>query len=370
MSGGARPLHIGIDARELLGRPTGVGRFLREVLQVWSRSAPSMHRFTLFAPAALPAWTAALGSRFSAAVAPASVGGTWWEQMHLPRLVTAARADVLFAPGYTAPLRLSQPSVLAVYDVSFFAHPEWFTWREGLRRRRLTRAAARRARTVVTISEFSAAEIERWLGIPQQRIRIARPGSPPAQAAASDRPPLVLFVGSLFNRRRLPELIGGFARAAARVPNARLVLVGDNRTSPRIDPIALAAQRGVADRVEWREYISDDELNHLYRSARVFAFLSDYEGFAMTPLEAIAHGAAPVLLDIPVAREIYGRAARLVQPDLEEISQAFVDLLTNEAAREALLAEGRRLLDRYSWSDAASQVLDAIERSADSSATA
>jgi glycosyltransferase involved in cell wall biosynthesis len=358
----SRPLHIGVDARELLGHPTGVGRFLGEILRVWSESADTPHRFSLFAPAALPTWTTALGPRFSVHVAPGTRAGTWWEQVDLPHLVKAAGADVLFAPGYTAPVRLSVPSVLVIHDVSFFARPEWFGWREGLRRRWLTKAAARRAHGVVTVSEFSAGEIERWIGIPRDRIHIVRHGRPRVQpAAAGARPPLVLFVGSLFNRRRLPELVAAFARTAARVPDARLVLVGDNRTNPRIDPLALADGLGLTGRVEWRAYVPDEELERLYNAARVFAFLSDYEGFAMTPLEALTHGAAPVLLDTPVAREVYGPAARLVPPDVEQIAGAFVELLTDEPARAALVAEGRRLMDRYSWTDAASRVLDVLE---------
>ena len=128
------------------------------------------------------------------------------------------------------------------------------------------------------------------------------------------------------------------------------------------DPLSLADQLGLTGRVEWRAYVPDDELEHLYNSARVFAFLSDYEGFAMTPLEALTHGAAPVLLDTAVAREVYGPAARLVQPDVDEIAGAIIDLLTDEPARAMLVSEGRRLMDRYSWTEAASRVLDAIER--------
>jgi glycosyltransferase involved in cell wall biosynthesis len=273
--------------------------------------------------------------------------------------------DILFAPGYTAPLRLRCPSVLIVHDVSFFAHPEWFSWREGLRRRWLTRASARRAARVVTVSEFSASEIEHWLGVPRSRIVVVPHGAPVAgDAAGKPRQPIVLFVGSLFNRRRLPELIDGFARAHARLAGARLILVGDNRTSPPVDPRALANNAGVAGAVDWREYVTDDELAGLYDSARVFAFLSDYEGFALTPMEALAHGAPLVLLDTPVGREIYESAARFVPPRADAIGDALTALLTDDAAHGDLVAAGQRLLGRYSWDRAAARVLEVLEQSA------
>jgi glycosyltransferase involved in cell wall biosynthesis len=360
------PLHIGIDGRELLGRPTGVGRYLAALLGVWAADERQRHRFTVFLPADPPVALARLSPRITWSIEPAARAGTWWEQTRLARAATGAGVNVFFAAGYTAPLTLRCPTVVAIYDVSFSAHPEWFGWREGLRRRWLTRASARRARTVISISEFSAAEIVRYLGIPRDRIRLAPPGAPAVGAPAVDdgRRPLVLFVGSLFNRRRIPELLRGFALAAARVPEARLVIVGDNRTNPRLDPLALARELGVAGRVECRAYVADVELQSLYRSARVFAFLSDYEGFGMTPLEAIACGVPPVLLDTPVSREVYGDGARFVPPDPEAISQALTTLLLDDGARAALVAAGRRRLEHFSWPRAAAVVLQALEQAA------
>jgi glycosyltransferase involved in cell wall biosynthesis len=360
--GARRRLHIGIDARELIGRPTGVGRYLSELLKNWAAASDIGHRFTLFLNGPPPDWVAGLGPRFACTVHPDVRAGTQWEQLVLPRLIERAHVDVFFAPGYTAPLRCRRPSVVVVHDVSFFAHPEWFSWREGLRRRLLTRASARRARTVITVSEFSATEIVRFLGVPRTQVVVVPHGSPACRFHDDrERLPTVLFVGSLFNRRRIPELIAGFARACRRVPGARLVLVGDNRTSPRVEPLEIARQRGVETAVETREYVSDFELDRLYGSARVFAFLSDYEGFGMTPLEALAHGVPSVLLDTPVAREIYEGAAKFVPAREDAIGDALTSLLTDDEERTRLLVEGRRLLARHSWERAAAAVLQVLE---------
>ena len=359
-----RPLHIAIDGRELTGRATGVGRYLQEFLRVWA-NRPAGHRYTVILPSAPTPEFRALGDRLTWRVEPAASAGTWWEQTRLRRALRDERPDVFFAVGYTAPLRLPCPFVVTVHDVSFWAHPEWFSAREGWRRRWLTRAAARRASRVLTVSEFSACEIVRHLGVPRSKILLAPPGAPAADAGnAGPRESLVLSVGSLFNRRRVPDLIRAFARTAAALPDARLVLVGDDRSVPRIDPMALAADLGIGDRVDWRQYVDDAELHALYRRARVFAFLSQYEGFAMTPLEAIAHGAPPVLLDTAVAREIYADAAVYVAPGPAAASEAMTRLLTDEGLRTTLLAAGRRRLDEYSWSRSAQVTLRALEEAA------
>jgi glycosyltransferase involved in cell wall biosynthesis len=218
---------------------------------------------------------------------------------------------------------------------------------------------------VVTASAFSAREIGRYLGIPASRIVVVPAGiTRPDHEIAEPKAPVVLFVGSLFNRRRVPEMIRGFALTAARVPSARLVLVGDNRTRPVIDPIALASDLDIADRVEWTRYVPDAELARLYQTASVFTFLSDYEGFAMTPMEAMAHGAVPILLDTEVAREVYADAARFVTAAPEDIARAMVTLLTDPPARAALLDAGRARLAQFSWPRAAAAVRGVIERAA------
>jgi glycosyltransferase involved in cell wall biosynthesis len=176
----------------------------------------------------------------------------------------------------------------------------------------------------------------------------------------------VLYVGTLLNRRHIPDLLQGFAVAQTRVPGARLVLVGANRTHPRLDVGALAARLGIAGRVDWRGYVSEAELDRLYSSARVFAFLSDYEGFAMTPMEALARGTPAVMLDTPVTREVYGDGARRVQATPDEIGESLALLLVDDAAHAAVLAAGQARLRDLSWGRTAATILRALEEAAGS----
>ena len=296
-----------------------------------------------------------------------------WEQFTLPRLVARARADVLFAPGYTGPVLGSLaaafggadvPMVVAIHDVSFAAHPEWFSWREGRRRRLVTRLAARKAARVITISDFSKQEIVRHLGVSAARVDVTYVGrtllTPPAPSH-SDEGPTVLFVGSLFNRRHIPELLTGFEHVARKHPLARLVLVGDNRTRPFIDVDQLIAQSPVRDRIRALAYVGDAELASLYQRARAFVFLSEYEGFAMTPLEALGCGVPVVLLDTEVAREIYGPAATYVErPDPVLIAAGLERALFDEEERTRTLSAAATQLERYSWRECAQRTLQVL----------
>jgi glycosyltransferase involved in cell wall biosynthesis len=362
-------MKVAVDARELAGNRTGVGTYLSHLLERWTASQDAQrHEWHLFAhrPVKEPGGFAVHAVRGS--------GGTQWEQFALARALARHRPDVLFAPGYSAPLMAAAPVALAIHDVSFAAHPEWFSFREGVRRRLLTAWSARRARVVLTDSKFSQDEIVEHIGIPSAKIRVIPLGTThraggDAGTAPARREPIVLFVGSIFRRRHVDTLIAVFVNhVAARVPASRLEIVGENRLNPPDDPARVLRDcpPAVARRVTLRSYVDEATLADLYRRAAVFAFLSEYEGFGLTPLEALAAGVPPVVLDTPVAREVYGEAARYVPgiADPHPLADALTELLTDTAARDRLLAAAVHVLARYDWDRTAAATLQAIEEAA------
>lgn len=361
-------MRVAVDARELTGKPTGVGRYLRELLVEWSESADARrHEWTLYAPSA-PDVPAAFSRRTR--LLPGA-GGTRWEQWTLARALATDRPDVLFAPGYTAPLAAPCPVAVAIHDVSFAARPDWFSAREGARRRFVTRWTARRARVVLTISEFSKREIVAHLGIPPGRIRVTPLGiRRPSAPGTEPREAMVLYVGSIFARRHVDLLVAAFVgHVAAEVPDARLEIVGENRlpAGVSVDRALGAAPAEVRARIRFRSYVDQATLDDLYGRASVFVFLSEYEGFGFTPLEAMAHGVAPVVLDTPVSREAYGDAVQRLAlgPDtVDALGRTLVDLLTRPAARVSLLADAPAVLSRYDWTRAAALTLAALEDAA------
>ena len=362
-----KPLRIAIDARELAGHVTGVGSYLLGMLPFWLSEAGVRLTLVSHRPLAphvdrVPGIDAAVR-----VVKPDRVGGTRWEQLVLPRVVTPATADVLFAPAYTAPLLARVPYVVTIHDVSFAAHPDWFAPRERWRRNVLTRRAARNARAVVTVSEFSASEITARLGIARSRVHVspvAAPVRPGTTWPIASREPIVVYVGSIFSRRRIPDLIAAFERTARDRPAARLVIAGANRTWPHDDIAGLIARSAAASRISWLQGASNHEISSLLARASVSAFLSEYEGFALTPFEALAHGVPPVLLDTPVAREVYRDAAVYVaKGDIDGTAATLGRLLDSSADRAALVERSAPMWTRYDASRAARDTL-ALLRSA------
>jgi glycosyltransferase involved in cell wall biosynthesis len=353
-------MRIGVDAREIVGQATGVGRYLSGLLAEWAASgAAKRHDFILYAHAPMPT----APPQFQTRVLPGT-SGTWWQQVTLPSAARADNLDVFFAPQYTSPVFMTTPTVVVIYDVSFAAHPEWFRTREGVRLRTLARQSAYSARAVVTISEFSKREIVEHLRVDARDVHVIPPGIPvrPAPANAS-RGPRLLYAGSIFNRRHVPDLIRAFGAVARTHPDATLDIVGDNRTYPFEDIAAAIGREERSSNITWHSYASDALLAELYAKARAFAFLSEYEGLGLTPLEALAAGVPSVLYDTAIARESCGAAALYVrQHDRSSLARAIEQIMFDERTRAELMTAASVTSAKYAWPRAARETLELIER--------
>jgi glycosyltransferase involved in cell wall biosynthesis len=225
-------------------------------------------------------------------------------------------------------------------------------------KRRLYPWAIRHARAIVAISEFAKAEARTHLDADPARIRVIHsgPGLPAAAAEASTpntAEPYFLFVGNLTASKNLPFLIDSFGAAEV---DARLVLVG--RPGERFSDIREAIARSSRqDLIEMRHEVQDDELDLLYTQALALLLPSRYEGFALTPLEAMARGCPVLASDIPAVREISEGGAWLLPVDNAE---AWTDAMRRVVAypelRASLRERGAQTAAGYSWHETARQL--------------
>lgn len=374
IAGGAdRPLRIGVDARELQGRPTGVGRYLRNLLRGFTRD----HGDTVVAYVSgePPADRVLDHPLVQVRALPRMRPGLAWQQLRLPRAARADRLDVFFAPAYTCPWFLDLPCVTTVHDLSFFALPEDFGWSDGLRRRLSVAASVGVSARVIAVSDFTRREIEARFPAAATRVVSIGHGAdddlpdPPlradARARLGVRGPLILTVGTVFGRRRLPVLLRAIARLRSRFAGLRLEVVGDVRAHPPFDGPALARRLGLGDSVRFSGFVDEAGLADRYAAADAAVFLSAYEGFGLPALEAMARGVPVVVSDRPALNEIFGDAA--LQAPLEDehaIADAIGRLLDDEAVRRHFIHRGRNVAARHSWTLAARQTRDVLQAAA------
>ena len=296
------------------------------------------------------------------------------DHVHVPRAAARVGADVLHSLASTGPLAGRTPRVVTVHDLHYRTQPEAHFGLRGLGMRVLVPAAARRSRRIVVPSSATAADVERLLGVARERIDVIpeAPGHPPRPAARSRAEvrgelgamddPLLLTVSAKRPHKNLARLI----RAVARLePGRRPLLVMPGYATPyECELRTLAEELGVAEHMRFLGWLSDQELEDLYRSADAFVFPSLSEGFGLPVLEAMARGVPVATSGRTSLAEVAGEAALLFDPDDEgSIADAIDRLLHEEGLSARLAGAGLGRAARFTW-DAAAELTVASYRRA------
>jgi glycosyltransferase involved in cell wall biosynthesis len=367
-------VRIGIDARELQGRPTGVGRYLRNLIGTWLRSTDDSLILYFNGPAPVdPVLDHPRVERRPLGDLPAR--GLVWQELRLPRAARRDRLNVFFAPAYSCPLSLAVPRVTTVHDMSFFSIPDDFSVGDALRRRVLVAMSLRASRHVIAVSDFTRREVlSRFPEMAGRITSILHGGNddpspaPPREAslaALAVRGPFLVSVGSILNRRRLPILLQAVALLRSRHPRILLDVVGENRTHPSLDLGALVSGFGLESHVRLLGFLSEEQLALRYAAADIAVYLSEYEGFGLPVIEAMARG-VPVVTSIrPATGELFAEAAMLADPsDAVAVAGAIQQVLDQPGRAADLAARGRALVARLTWAKAAAATRDVLAAAA------
>lgn len=358
-------VRVAVNVEQLLHEaPGGIGRYTAELLRLLPAHGVAVtpftarhtradveralraHDLTGLDPVILPL--------------PAAVLYDAWHVLGIAGpLRRVAPVDLVHAPSPAVPPTGKVPLVVTVHDAAPMVMPEAFTRRGVIFHRQGFAAAAKRARLVIAVSEFSADEIATHTPIPRDRIRVVPNGVDLVRATAEqvdetrrtfgiDDRPYVFWAGTFQPRKNVRVLLDAFARLDPDAVPHRLVLAGPPGWKPDDEDGEVARQLG--DRVRLLGPVAREHIFPLFAGADLFAFPSRHEGFGIPVVEAMAQGTAVVCADIPALREVAGDAARFVPPDdLTGWVDALRTLLTDDAARAALVALGYERVARYSW---------------------
>jgi glycosyltransferase involved in cell wall biosynthesis len=365
-------MRISIDATGLGGPKTGTAVYLTEILAVWNRNRSINHEFVIFAtPKALHHLRAlGLDSRFRFVEAPNNRHlRSLWQQSVMAWHVRRMRVVVHWGAGFVLPLLSRKPMVVTVYDLTFQLFP---SVHERIKRYyfpAMIRAAVRKAQQVIAISAATRDDLQRLL--PQSRgkttVTLLAPRQLATQAVTNDPgdagdESYVLFVGTVEPRKNLERLISawrGLEPASRR--GARLMIVG--AMGWLVDGIR--RDTSIADAIEFKGFVTDDELARLLRGATAFVYPSLYEGFGLPVLEAMAQGIPVLTSNVGATREVADGAALLVDPEsTSSIRDGLARLLSDEALRQELSRLGLERAAAFSWERTAQETLAVIEMAA------
>ncbi len=359
-------MRIALDAIPLVANKTGVGHYT-DALAEWLARTHHDHQYELVSPFDFHFPNghqppANLHKRFTP-VHP--LLRKWW-LVGLPTLLRLSPFDLFHGTNYCIPVFAPCPTVVTIHDLSLYAQTTTHEANNVTRGKRRIPIMARRADMIIAPSEATKREIEHYLRIPAERIRVvyeaARPKMqplPPADCAAVlqkhgiDRPYL-LYTGTIEPRKNLLKLLRAYSEIIHTTEHRlKLVLCGGRGWLDN-EIFDLVTALNLQEMVQFTGYVEDEDLPALYSACEVFVYPSLYEGFGLPPLEAMACGAPVVTSNTSSLPEVVGNAGVMVSPhEASELAQALVNLLNDPAQRGHLRQAGLARAQLFSWERAA-----------------
>lgn len=282
------------------------------------------------------------------------------------------RPDVFFAPNINFLPRFGDrlKTILTIHDLSFRAHPDFFTFRQRIWHRLVgLKTSIETADTVVSVSRSTRADVLDYFDITQNKVSVIHPGVDESfedfdftdqkekkLRKKFDLPSqdFVLCLATLEPRKNLQTLIKAFE--LVKRDDLHLVLVGSKgwkykKILQRID------KSKSTDCIHWFGSCRRENRVYLYNLASVFVYPSYFEGFGLPPLEALASGTPVITSQTTSLPEVVKNAGILVDPRRpEEFAEAIEMVLKNEDLRRKLIEEGKEQSSKFSWSKAASKL--------------
>ena len=376
----ARPLRVGLNLFYLLADSGGAGRYAHELIPALLEQEPGIE-LTAFvnrdAPASLleAPWAARvrwvrsrIGLGFVALPLP-------YQQVVLPARAVARRLDVVHGLANVVPVAAPRlRTVVTLLDITWIHHPEALPHRvRGDVMKRVSLACARRADRVLAISHAARDDFVATIALDPARIDVTPLGAPSDGAAVTPTPegelrarlgigpgPLVLCVAQKRPHKNLHALV----RALALLGRDDVRLVVPGRPTAYEDELrTLAAQLGVGERVHLPDWVSEQDLEGLYRAAACFALPSFMEGFGLPLLEAMRREVPVACSDRSALREVAGDAAALFDPDdASAMARAIARILDEPGFAARLRKAGLERCRQFTWARTARATLASYRR--------
>lgn len=336
-----------IDARRAERDRTGVGNYVRAIIDSWPTEEPGAVALVSSDDASFNA-----GS-----VVSKNLGrSVLW---HVRAAVMSLRAGAAyFSPeSLLVPILLGHRSVLTVHDITPITHPQQHTFKNRLVHNLLLGLAIRRVRRIATPTDAVTAELQKAYPRYATKMVTVTEGLRALPTGAEDshrdlREPYILYVGTVEPRKNVLIAIEAFLEAAPD-PFKFIITgkIGWLSASERATFLKLIG----SDRVEHLGYVPDEALHHLYEHASAFVYVSEAEGFGLPVLEALSYGLPVIHSDDPALVEVArGHGLEVPLASLRKsLGQAFssIDELIEEDTSRVRARRSHAM--SYNWSTTA-----------------
>jgi glycosyltransferase involved in cell wall biosynthesis len=284
-----------------------------------------------------------------------------WEKFVFPNQVKTQKADIVWSPHPTISIIPNIQHIMTVHDVIYWRLPEYIpNWRVRLYIQLLAQSIIK-ASQIITISEFSAKEIEDVFSVPSKNIPIISPASPKLSIINLEKltqDKYIFYEGGLDIRKNVSKLIEAFSLIADKYKDLNLYIAGKYFESPIIPNLpALIEQYTLQDRVKLLGYISDEDMISYIKYAEALVYPSLYEGFGIPILEGCGLGTPVITSNIGAMKEVGAEAVIATNPkSAKSIAKAIESILNDDLLRQSIIHKGFERVQDFNWSKSALQM--------------
>lgn len=367
-------MRIGIDARMYGSKVTGIGNYVRHLIDALY-PLQTGDEFVLFVQPERMAPAREAYPRYKIVGVNVRWYG-WQEQIRLPRILAHARCDVLHFPNFNFPLAYRGKFILTIHDLTPLRFPGPNQKRSAWRRMaylKLLKAGFRRSAAILAVSRHTADEITRFYPQGADRVRIVYPGLSSefhgkpnsdiinsAVARYGLRQPYIFYVGVWRDHKNISGLLDAFAILRQRNAGLQLVLAGDSSAADGNTRLRL--KNFAPGTVVAPGFVADNDIAALYAGARVTVIPSFNEGFGLTGVESLACGTPVAASETTSVPEVLGEAGRYFSPqDARQMASVIFSLLETDE-RQKVFAKAPAVIARYRWNETARQTLAAYHQ--------
>jgi glycosyltransferase involved in cell wall biosynthesis len=275
------------------------------------------------------------------------------------------KIDIYWSPSQDLPLfKIRDCKYIAtIHDIAFEYYMSWFSYRVRLMSMLgAYKRSARMADMIFATSEFTKQDVSNQYNIESSRIKVIYQGVDnrfkyidklEAQAYLKkifDINDKYIFYVDTVRTRNLILAFANLVKNEWKNENIRLICLGIF-SDKKQHPIRLAKELGIIDRImHISKFISDLDLNNLYAGAEYFISPSYYEGFGLTPLEALKAGTPVIISNVTSLPEVFSDAALYCDPyDIKDIADKMLFLWNNENEKKRILLNSIELFKLYNW---------------------
>jgi len=291
-------------------------------------------------------------------------------------LFNRPKISVLFSSSHYTPLFSRVPAVVYLMDLSFERFGgEYFTSIDLSQLKRWTPLSIKKAKKILTISEFSKSEIINLYGVPEEKIKVVYPGFDKSiyhgkipktkQLQVKKKYGIsgsyLLYVGTLQPRKNISRLIEAFAKLEK--PRLKLVIGGKKGWFYQ-QIFEKVKDLGIEDRVIFTGFVPNEDLPALIKSSRAYVLPSLYEGFGMPPVEAQAVGVPVVVSKTSSLPEAIGESGIYIEnpKSVDCIRDALKEVLElSPQQKEAIMIQGKENAKRFDWKESAKEILKTLK---------